>query len=62
MLTRIASGPVSRLMARERYQSSTTKLGEALRLWGGLDRFNALSGDRLPAAARRVSSGNAFAP
>lgn len=44
-------------MARERYQGPTTKLGEALRLRGGLDRFNAMSGP-----ARRVPPiENAFA-
>ena len=51
------SPSLSRLMARERYQSPTTKLSEALRLRGGLDRFNAMR----PGPAVRTASGNAFA-
>lgn len=51
----LPDGPIlSRLLARERYQSPTTKLGEALRLRGGLDRFNALSGAPVATPAKRM--------
>ncbi|MEP6968026.1 MAG: hypothetical protein ABI906_08080, partial [Pseudomonadota bacterium] len=60
---------LSRLMARERYQSQPTKPGEALRLRGGLDRlppargpaFDALSGPPVERAASVAKSDNAFA-
>ncbi len=51
---------LSRLMARERYQSPTTKLSEALRLRGGRDRFNAMSRRPIAAPVWRKPSGNAL--